>query len=699
MRRVPRQIFQEEHEMRIQSLIALMGVLAIAACDGTPGKDGADGEPGADGAAGEPGADGAAGADGAPGADGADATETDADGDGVAALDDCDDDDAAVGGPTEHYIDYDGDGYGYPGVINMLCEPMTGWVDNADDCDDLDATLSPAATEVCDEIDNDCDGAIDDEDDSLDAVDGIEIYADTDGDGYGDQSAGATLACTLLSGYSLIEGDCDDGDDAINPEAVEICDNGIDENCDGGAPECVFTSDTFVVETDADHTLAPATSSYDYFGKDFAIADINGDGYDDLLGAAYGDDTVGSSAGAVYVYYGGSSLGSALSTPSATVYGTGSSDYFGDGIQAAGDVNGDGYDDVIVSENGNDTAYLMYGSTSTLSGSYTVGTLVSLSGGATITSASPYTFGNDVQGAGDVDGDGYDDVLVSDYESSSGTGTAYLLLGSASGLSGSVVADTTAVASFSGSTTSGYLGFEESTAMGDFNGDGYGDILAGEYGNDEDGSNYGRAYLWTGPSTGALDASAAAVTFTAATSTGDSYLGYHSEYLGDFNGDGLDDLAIGAQYYDGAAYDGGAVFVYYGATSWASTVDTVDADLEIRGTDSSLSISAPHMLGDLDGDGRADLMVGGRYYEPASSGLYSTGMGGVFMGGTASGVYDAATDGIATFKASSSYMYLGYAAEGGDIDGDGTSEVYVGAYGANSSQGAIYGFELGTGAY
>lgn len=92
-------------------------------------------------------------------------------------------------------------------------------------------------------------------------------------------------------------------------------------------------------------------------------------------------------------------------------------------------------------------------------------------------------------------------------------------------------------------------------------------------------------------------------------------------------------------------------------------------------------------------------MVGGRNYEPSGSGLYSTGMGGMFMGGTASGVYDAAADATALFKSSSSYMYLGYAAEGGDMDGDGTSEVYISAYGANFSQGAIFGFGLGSGAY
>src|SRR4249920_2178477 len=87
-----------------------------------------------------------------------------------------------------------------------------------DDCDDGDSAVHPGAAEVCDGVDNDCDGGVD-----IDAVDAVAYFADADGDGYG--TGDPTLSCTPVAKMSTDASDCDDTNAAINPLAVEICDD------------------------------------------------------------------------------------------------------------------------------------------------------------------------------------------------------------------------------------------------------------------------------------------------------------------------------------------------------------------------------------------------------------------------------------------------------------------------------------------
>ncbi len=156
----------------------------------------------------------------------------DDDGDG-----DVDEDDALDARPW--YTDGDGDDWGDPDSVVVSCTQPSGTIDRGGDCDDADPDIHPLVTERCDGVDNDCDGSIDEH-----PEDGLTGYYDRDGDGYGaaladsHYDANVVLACELPSEYVLVEGDCDDRDDDVNPGAIDTCDDGIDQDCDGQDAEC-----------------------------------------------------------------------------------------------------------------------------------------------------------------------------------------------------------------------------------------------------------------------------------------------------------------------------------------------------------------------------------------------------------------------------------------------------------------------------
>ena len=184
------------------------------------------------------------------------ADEYDVDGDGMMPCDgDCDDNDDTVydgateicdgvdndcdgaidenGGANTYYEDADNDGYGDPGSTVSDCTQPAGYVSNDSDCDDGNAAVHPAAPEYCNNIDDDCDGLVDDAD--PDVISQNTWYADDDGDGYGDPGD-TELACDQPAGHSSNGLDCDDGDATVHPGAPELCD-GIDNDCDPGTDE------------------------------------------------------------------------------------------------------------------------------------------------------------------------------------------------------------------------------------------------------------------------------------------------------------------------------------------------------------------------------------------------------------------------------------------------------------------------------
>ncbi len=177
-------------------------------------------------------------------------------------------DDTTATGQTTWYADADGDGYGDAAVPMDACDTPAGYVADATDCDDTDASVHPGATEICDalDVDEDCNGLADDADTGTDTSSTTVWYADDDGDTYGGTTA--LSACDQPAGYVADTTDCDDTNAAINPAATEVCDTlDTDEDCDGLADDGDTSADTstmstFYADVDGDTYAGTTSGSY-----------------------------------------------------------------------------------------------------------------------------------------------------------------------------------------------------------------------------------------------------------------------------------------------------------------------------------------------------------------------------------------------------------------------------------------------------
>ncbi len=162
---------------------------------------------------------------------------------------DCDGqiDEGATG--STYYTDNDGDGFGDPSTGVTTCNPNPNQVLDGTDCDDTNNTVFPGATEICDNLDNDCNGLVDD------GASASTYYTDNDGDGFGDPATGVTL-CTPGPNQVLDNTDCDDNNNTVFPGATEICDN-LDNDCNGLVDD--GAGSTYYTDNDGDGFGNPST--------------------------------------------------------------------------------------------------------------------------------------------------------------------------------------------------------------------------------------------------------------------------------------------------------------------------------------------------------------------------------------------------------------------------------------------------------
>ncbi|MEC7987800.1 MAG: MopE-related protein [Myxococcota bacterium] len=590
---------------------------------------------------------------------------------------DCDDEDSTRNPGASWYTDADADGYGDELLPVDSCGAADGTSSNALDCNDADPAINPQANEICDYIDNDCDGLNDDEDPSLDTYTQVPIYVDADGDGYGSTEYLAH-GCPSTDIGSYIQGDCNDEDAGVSPASFELSDD-VDQNCDGDS-----------THQSIDYVLEGVTHDVQgtHFGRYLTGGDFNGDGVVDLfVGLPYHDQdaSLSDETGKV-IWIDGTQDFDFADIGEGDGYWTGAAegDRLGDSLAFIGDMDGDGASDALIgvkrSESGAGTVYLV--NASTPSGS--VEDAVWHWQPERVNSH----FGHGLDTAGDLDGDGLPDALASApyYDSPrKNCGAIVALLGADIGVSSDPMDGL--FRSGAGKNDAFALSFRR---IGDANGDGIEEFLIAAPSSDNNANNSGDVHLFS-----------ATELFDDTLLTEDSVVfqgevagdkaGEYVREAGDLNNDGYRDFFIVSYLHENSVGMVGVVYVILGKSSFDTVNELSDADGRLINENVGIGFAAAiEVVGDMNEDGVDDFVIGNPYADIPSS---NRGHVYAYYGTDLSGTHQAAAtaDFILHGTASNEELGEGFFAPG-DIDGNGTADLWIGAPGNDSDKGALYLF-------